>query len=344
MMIMIFSSYRGISVCRWRVESGGLKGIEAGDFAEFYVKGRAEATIKNYEGAFRVVWKHAQEIGRSVFDWKEGEVAGLVVKLAREEKGENLMKKVSAVINMLFEAAGLEEPTKGEAVKMVKKAAVKRMNVNKERSLERKGTSLKDIEWMVKEIYVKMGKRAPTVRKQFLALQLILFMGLKRFSDVNRIKIKDIEFKEDGSMEIFMKSSKTDQLQRGEKFEISGEKMKNGVSVPEIVKWYLKDLKLKENAYVFFQMDIKGRIQEEKFLEYKEARRIMIKEQAVMGLKKISLHSGRIGGASEAAAAGVGRAEIMKAGGWRSGAVDTYIRPVGEGQEVSRRLVKRLQV
>ena len=70
MMIMIFSSYRGVSVYRWRVESGDLKGIKARDFADFYVKGRAESTIKNYEGAFRVVWKHAKEIGRSVFDWK----------------------------------------------------------------------------------------------------------------------------------------------------------------------------------------------------------------------------------------------------------------------------------
>ena len=126
--------------------------------------------------------------------------------------------------------------------------------------IERKGTSLEDIERMVKEIYMKMGKKAPTVRKQFLILQLILFMGLKRFSDVNRIRIKDIEFKEDGSMEIFMNSSKTDQLKRGEKFEISGEKMKNGILVPEIVKWYLKDLKLEETAYVFFKLTSKGKI------------------------------------------------------------------------------------
>ena len=70
----------------------------------------------------------------------------------------------------------------------------------------------------------------------------------------------------------------------------------------------------------------------------------MIKEQAGLGLRRISLHSGKIGEAWEAAAAGVGRAEIMKAGGWRSAAVDAYIRPVGEGQEVSKRLVKRLQV
>ena len=50
------------------------------------------------------------------------------------------------MVNLWFEAAGIKVPTKGEALKMVKKSAVKRMNVNKERPLERKGTSLEDIE------------------------------------------------------------------------------------------------------------------------------------------------------------------------------------------------------
>ena len=69
-----------------------------------------------------------------------------------------------------------------------------------------------------------------------------------------------------------------------------------------------------------------------------------MREQVLIGMRRLSLHSGRIGRASEAAAAGAGRAAIMKAGGWRSSAVDSYIRPTEEGQEVSRRLVKKLQV
>ena len=43
---------------------GRLKGISEDDFASFYVGGRAESTMKNYGGAFRFVWSHAQEIGR----------------------------------------------------------------------------------------------------------------------------------------------------------------------------------------------------------------------------------------------------------------------------------------
>ena len=109
-----------------------MKGIGKEDLANFYSEGRAENTVKNYGGAFNFVWSHAKEIGRFVFEWNEGEVAGLMVKLAKEEKGENYMKKISAVVNMLFEAAGLEGPTKGDVLKMVKKAAVKKMNVKKE--------------------------------------------------------------------------------------------------------------------------------------------------------------------------------------------------------------------
>ena len=125
-----------------------------------------------------------------------------MVKLARDERAENVIKKTSAVFNILFEAAGMEEPKKGEAIKMVKKGVVKKMNIKKEKPLERKGTILEDIETMVKEIFLKMGIRAPAGRKQFLALQLVLFMGLKRFSDVNRILVKDMEFEEAGSLEI----------------------------------------------------------------------------------------------------------------------------------------------
>ena len=321
-----------------------MKGIGKEDLASFYLEGRAENTVKNYGGAFKFVWSHAKVIGRFVFEWDEGEMAGLMVKLAREEKGENFMKKTSAVVNMLFEAAGLEVPTRGDVLKMVKKAVVKKMNVKKEKPLERKGTSLEDAEKMVRKIYLKMGNKAPAVKKQFLALQLVLFTGLKRFSDVNRILVKDLEFKEDNSLEVWMKRSKTDQESKGEKFVISGERMRNGASVPDIMRWYLKAMKLKESAYVFCHIDQKNECHQDRFITYAEARRVMIKEQVWLGLRKISLHSGRIGGATEAAAAGAGRAAIMRAGGWRSGAVDTYIRPTEEGQEVSRMLVRRLQV
>ena len=143
-------------MCRWRVETERLRGIGEDNFASFYLEGRAESTMKNYRGVFRFVWSHAQEIGRIVFDWGEGEVAGLMVRIA----------KASAVVNMLFEAAGMEGPTKGEVLKMVKKAVMKKMNVEKEKPLEREGTKLADVEKMVEKIYLKMGNRASVMKRQ----------------------------------------------------------------------------------------------------------------------------------------------------------------------------------
>ena len=102
-----------------------------------------------------------------------------MVKIAKEGKGENFMKKSSAVVNMLFEAAGMEGPTKGDVLKMVKKAVVNKMNVDKEKSLERKGTKLADIEKMVKKIYLKMGNKAPMMKRLFLANTDDLVHGIK---------------------------------------------------------------------------------------------------------------------------------------------------------------------
>ena len=54
------------------------------------------------------------------------------------------------------------------------------------------------------------------------------------------------------------------------------------------------------------------------------------------------MHSGRIGGATEAAIARVGRADIKEARDWSSEAVDVYIRPQGKGKGVSRALVRQI--
>ena len=48
---------------------------------------------------------------------------------------------------------------------MVKKAVVKKMNVDKENLLERKGTKLVDVEKIVEKIYLKMGNRASVMNR-----------------------------------------------------------------------------------------------------------------------------------------------------------------------------------
>ena len=100
-------------VCRWRVETGRMTGVSVEDYTEFYLGGRGVKTLANYESAYKVLMGHAADIGTSVFPWGEGEIVGLVCKITKEKNGENMMKRCNAVVNMLFEAAGFEAPTKG---------------------------------------------------------------------------------------------------------------------------------------------------------------------------------------------------------------------------------------
>ena len=73
-----------------------------------------------------------------------------------------------------------------------------------------------------------------------------------------------------------------------------------------------------------------------------DARLDLISEQERLGITGLTMHSGRIRGATEAASAGIGRADIKELGNWKSDAVDRYIRPKGRISKVSRALLKGL--
>jgi integrase len=233
------------------------------------------------------------------------------------------------------------EVVRGNVLKSIKKAAIKKMNSGKELR-NRRGASLEDIARMIKMIYIQGGQDAPWESKRFLTLFLLMFFGIKRFSDVNKLRLKDFTFTENGVVEVWMRSSKTDTLGRGKKFSISNE-IKDGITFKSVLMWYLKGHEVKSEDYVFFSSK-RGKIKYEECIGYQEARRSLMVEQARLGLTGLMLHSGRIGGASEAAEAGVRTADIMKLGNWKSRAVDAYIRPKGKMAQVSEVLMKKLKL
>ena len=91
-------------------------------------------------------------------------------------------------------------------------------------------------------------------------MQLFLFFGIKRFSDIAKLKVKDVSFVKDGLLEVLVRRSKTNQVGRGAKFYLSGKKV-GGVCLPEIVKWYLKGLGLEGEDMMFPRMrNSKGKV------------------------------------------------------------------------------------
>ena len=63
---------------------------------------------------------------------------------------------------------------------------------------------------------MKTGGKVEVGRRRYLARQCLLFFGRRRFSDGNKIKVEDVEFKEDGSVGEWMKKTKTDVVGREE--------------------------------------------------------------------------------------------------------------------------------
>ena len=224
---------------------------------------------------------------------------------------------------------------------MIKNSIIKKMNMYKKKNV-RRGATLKDISELVKEIYIKKKNSVSLERKRFLVLFLLLFLGIRRFGDVNKLKLKDINFEKEGEIEFWMRKTKTDTLGRGRNFSIC-EDYNAGISMKDILTWYLADLKLRKDDYIFFRNIRGGRVNSGEYLRYQEARKDLINEQAKLGITGLTLHSGRIGGATEAASAGIGRADIKQLGNWKSDAVDRYIRPKGRILKVSRALLKGLK-
>ena len=53
---------------------------------------------------------------------------------------------------------------------------------------------------MIEDIYVLPTSKVELCRRRFLIMQVFLFFGVKRFSDIVMLKVGDVSFKADGSV------------------------------------------------------------------------------------------------------------------------------------------------
>ena len=156
----------------------------------------------------------------------------------------------------------------------------------------------------------------------------MLFFGMRQFSHISGIRKKDISFLKDSSVQVFMRKSKTDQLGQGASFFLSGKKYGN-MCLPEVLKWYMESFKLEEDDLMFPRLrgGKEGSVPIRHIaVSYSTALRQLRDEVSRLDLGDMTLHSGRIGAASSGAAAGIGKEHLRACGGWKSGAIDSYIR------------------
>ena len=328
------------AVVRMRAEIGELRGVNVDEVAEYYLKGRAASTITAYGPAYKKVAEHGEKVGCSVFCWGPGEAASMVMNMAKLGTSENCIKTVCAVVNLVFEVMGRSSPTQDSFFSKVKAATIKEANEGIKIKSDRQFIEVKHMKIMVEELY-KDG--VEPARKRFLVMQLFLFFGGKRFSDIKEVKVENVVKQDDGSIKVFVNKSKTDQEGRGACFSISGKKV-GKVCVPDIVQWYKESLELSDGDFLFPRFrGSSGKTVPIKSISvsYTAALEQLKVECRRLGLPIFGLHAGRIGMATVAARGGVHRSVIKDAGGWKSDAGDSCIKVDNAGVQVSSLLLSR---
>ena len=156
-------------------------------------------------------------------------------------------------------------------------------------------------------------------------MKVFCFLGMRRFSDINKVKRKNVEIRDDGRVKIWVEKSKTDSRREGFSFVLTKRRIR-GVKVTRLVQWFLDSLGDILMKASFFPVFKRGKAVWGQAVSYNSARSQLIKLREELGLGKITWHSGRIGAASEAARKKVSRNVIKRSGGWLSSAVDVYMK------------------
>ena len=326
-----------------RVDRRELRGVNPGELANFVMDSRAEGTMKSYATALKRIWAFGVKLRKTVFLWGEGEVCSFLMHLVHTKAGESAMKQGLAVVAMVFEAMGKDSPTQSSIVGQVKKTAVKRRGAGQLRS--RAVMSVGHLEILVKNLFKIPAGQVKAADRRCLVMQLILFLGMKRFSDIQHVRVDDVKFRGDGAVEVQIWKTKTDQEARGSTFVMVGDE-KRGLLIAEVLKWYFNSFGLKGQDFVFSSLRGSGRGEVKPVAGSAVSYGVALSDLQVVckrfGLPPLTLHSARIGAATAGAKAGVSRAYLQACGGWSSSAVDTYVRLRDPGLVFNRAIFRKV--
>ena len=332
---MVLTSVLSVFVLRAKLE--GESRAEAKEHAEFYLQGREASTIATYNTEYRKLVQFGVNSGRVFGSWSERDVVSFIIWRAKQGVSENQLKQGLAVVSLLAEVCGFESPARSPVVAKVKLAAIKEANEGK-RKVERIGMTKSILESIMKACYRRDYREVTPERRRFLLMKVFCFLGVRRFNDIHELKRKNVEFREDGRVTVWVEKSKTDAKREGFEFVLTKKKIL-GVSVTRLVRWYFRSLGDIPSEAFIFPVFRRGKAVWSQAVSYNSARIQLNKLRVELDLGNVTWHSGRIGAATEAARKKVSKNVIMKGGGWRSSAVDVYMRVEDAGVRVGDALL-----
>lgn len=196
----------------WRelgeVEDPGLQEL-AKSLPLVVLRSRAPSTVKKYSGAFLRWKKWTQTKGlEDCLPAKPLQIALYLTYLVQKSTTSAPVEEAVNAISWAHQVAVVEDPTQNELVKQVVAGA--------KRILAHRTTKKEPI---TPEILSKLaekfaGEEADLDDLRIVTICLVGFAGFLRFSEISALKDSDLQIYEE-HMELFIESSKTDQLRDG---------------------------------------------------------------------------------------------------------------------------------
>ena len=166
-------------------------------FVTTYLKSREGSTLKSYESGFRTLRKICQEKDLSIFRLHEEDRCIIMIEAVERGLSEAAFKQMMAGVAMINESLGDKQMEGSRLEKKFRKAVTKEMNLTKKRKKKRSPGMWSDV-WKLIEL-ARGGQNK--VHWVTAMLALVYYTGIRRFSDINRLQVKDVCFKSDGTLE-----------------------------------------------------------------------------------------------------------------------------------------------
>ena len=78
-----------------------------------------------------------------------------------------------------------------------------------------------------------------------------IFLSWKRFSDINKVKRKNVEIRDDGRVKVWVEKSKTDSRREGFSLVLTKRRIR-GLKVTRLVQWFLGSLgDIPDEGFIF---------------------------------------------------------------------------------------------
>ena len=281
----------------------------------------AESTVRAYQGAFDRWCNWADQYGFDSLPTTPTSLCLYLMQLISTGVSFPSIVKSVAAVSWAHDKACLPSPSSDQLVQQVVNAAKRSLA----RTPQRKEPFSKH--HIVQMLELLAEKQSITDLRTAVMIA-IGFSGMLRWSDMHILQWKDIQIIGD-YLELQLSKRKNDQFRNGTTVRIARQ-CSSHICPVNLVHEYGQRIRHKQHDFVLsnIRRTKGGKFKAVGRLTYSNARTLLKQAMNAVGLEAsaFGLHSLRSGGATAAAAGGISERLIKKHGGWKSEAVQAYIK------------------